>query len=193
MDVLLRLKQACQQPDLARRVAAGYLRTRVTMPGKFGAFPVFSGKIRFQLGGAASFGSKLDIEAPLAGVLILVAPGARLSVGDDVSIVSGVTIEAWHDIRIGSNVLIGQFSSIFDDDRHDAEPGAVRTKGPLVIEDNVWLTRNVSVLPGVTIGEGSVIGANSVVTKDIPPRSFAAGAPARVIRELAVPAGWVRR
>jgi len=193
MSIGMRLKQAYEDPVLARRVMVGYLRTRLTMPGRFGAFPVFSGKIRFQLDGAASFGSKFDIEAPLAGVLIRVAPGASLTVGNNCSLASGVQLEAWHDIRIGNSVLIGAFSTIFDDDRHDVEPGsAARYKGPLVIGDNVWMPHHVTVLPGVTIGEGCVIGAYSVVSRDIPPYSFAAGSPARVVRKLDVPGGWVR-
>jgi maltose O-acetyltransferase len=61
-----------------------------------------------------------------------------------------------------------------------------------VVGSNVWLGRSVAVMPGVTIGDGSVIGANSVVTRDIPPGSFAAGAPAQVIRKLGIPDGWVR-
>ena len=193
MTIGMRLKQAYEDPVLARRVMVGYLRTRLTMPGRFGAFPVFSGRIRFRLDGAASFGSKFDIEAPLAGVLIRVAPGASLTVGNNCSLASGVQLEAWHDIRIGNSVLIGAFSTIFDDDRHDIEPGAAaRYKGPLVIEDNVWMPHHVTVLPGVTIGEGCVIGAYSVVSRDIPPYSFAAGSPARVIRKLDIPDGWVR-
>ncbi|MGI6172460.1 MAG: sugar O-acetyltransferase [Christensenellales bacterium] len=56
---------------------------------------------------------------------------------------------------------------------------------PVVIGDECWLGANVVVCPGVTIGDECVIGAGSVVTKDIPPRSFAAGCPARVIREIA--------
>jgi acetyltransferase-like isoleucine patch superfamily enzyme len=193
MTIGTRLQQAYEDPVLARRVMLGYLRTRLTMPGRFGAFPVFSGKIRFKLDGAASFGSKFDIEAPLAGVLIRVAPGASLTVGDNCSLASGVQLEAWHDIRIGNSVLIGAFSTIFDDDRHDIEPGgAARYRGPLVIEDNVWMPHHVTVLPGVTIGEGSVIGAYSVVSRDVPPYSFAAGSPARVIRKLDLPDGWVR-
>jgi maltose O-acetyltransferase len=53
-----------------------------------------------------------------------------------------------------------------------------------VLEENVWLGARVVVMSGVTIGEGSVIGAGSVVTRDIPARTIAAGVPAKVIREL---------
>ena len=55
---------------------------------------------------------------------------------------------------------------------------------PVHIGDNVWLGANVVVCPGVTIGDGCVIGAGAVVTRDIPPRTFAAGNPCRVIREI---------
>lgn len=85
------------------------------------------------------------------------------------------------------------FASIIDNDRHEVEPGAVLYKGPTIVGNNVWLGRNAAVMPGVTVGDGSVIGVNSVVTRDIPPNSFAAGAPARVIRKLEIPGGWVRR
>lgn len=55
---------------------------------------------------------------------------------------------------------------------------------PIVIGDDYWFGANVVVCPGVTIGNGCVIGAGSVVTKDIPNRTFAAGVPAKVIREI---------
>ena len=55
---------------------------------------------------------------------------------------------------------------------------------PVVIEDNVWIGGNVVILPGVTIGEGAVIAAGSVVNRDIPPRVVAGGHPCRVIRSL---------
>ena len=58
------------------------------------------------------------------------------------------------------------------------------SKGPTRIGDNCWLGANVVVTSGVTIGERSVIGANSVVTRDIPPFSLAAGSPAQVLRAL---------
>jgi lipopolysaccharide O-acetyltransferase len=53
-----------------------------------------------------------------------------------------------------------------------------------IIEDNVWLGEFVSILPGVTIGKGNIIGANSVVTQDIPPYSIAVGTPARVAKRF---------
>ena len=129
----------------------------------------------------------------LVAVTIKVDPGARLSIGDRVYMNSGTSIEAYHELTIGNDVLIGPFASIIDDDRHQAEPGAAQYKGPTTVGNNVWLGRNAVVLPGVTIGDGAVIGANSVVTKSIPPNSFAAGAPAQVLRKLDVPEGWVRR
>lgn len=118
---------------------------------------------------------------------------ATLTVGNGVFLNGGVSIEAWHDVRIGNNVLMAPFASIIDDDRHELEPGVSLYKGPTIIGDDVWLGRNVVILPGVTVGSGSVIGANSVVTRDILPNSFAAGSPARVVRKLDLPDGWSRR
>ncbi|MCK7499235.1 MAG: hypothetical protein MZW92_58750 [Comamonadaceae bacterium] len=60
----------------------------------------------------------------------------------------------------------------------------VVSKGPVIIEDEVWLGQGVVVLPNVRIGRSSIIGANAVVTHDIPPYSVAAGAPAKVIRTI---------
>ncbi len=58
------------------------------------------------------------------------------------------------------------------------------SKGPIIIEDDVWLGEKVSVMPGVHIGRGAIIGANSVVTKDIPAYAVAVGSPAKVIKML---------
>ena len=100
---------------------------------------------------------------------------------------SGTVIAAAGSIRIGQNVLCGANTTITDYDWHGIEPDK-RNKAadpkPVVIEDNVWLGLNSVVLKGVTIGKNSVIGANSVVTKDIPDNMIAAGNPCRVIREI---------
>ncbi|WP_443197883.1 DapH/DapD/GlmU-related protein [Pseudobutyrivibrio sp. OR37] len=60
----------------------------------------------------------------------------------------------------------------------------IRSKGPVIIEKNAWIGRNVCIMPNVVIGEGSIVGANSVVTHDVPPYSIVGGVPARIIKEI---------
>ena len=64
--------------------------------------------------------------------------------------------------------MIAPNVTIIDDNRHELEPGAPLSNGPIVIGDNVWMAANVTILPGVTIGSGSVIAGNSVVTPGHP-------------------------
>lgn len=59
------------------------------------------------------------------------------------------------------------------------------SKGPVVIEDNVWIGEHACIMPGTTIGKGSIVGANAVVTKDVPPYSLVGGVPAKLIKTLA--------
>jgi acetyltransferase-like isoleucine patch superfamily enzyme len=181
-----------ERSDSAKRRLYGALKARISGAESFGSRPDMRGNVCFEVKGRAVFGDSFVGDGHAGAVSIKVARDATLFVGDRVFMNSGVTIEAWHEVRIGNDVMMAPLASIIDDNRHEIEPGAIRYKGPVVIGNNVWLTRNVSVLPGVSIGDGSVIGANSVVSRDIPPNSFAAGTPARVIRELAIPDGWIR-
>ena len=95
---------------------------------------------------------------------------------------SGVSIVSNHSVNIGNNVLIGANCQIGDRDGHSNRYKS--SSKPITIEDDVWLGMNVTVLKGVTIGEHSIIGANSVVTKDIPANCIAAGNPCKVIKLL---------
>jgi acetyltransferase-like isoleucine patch superfamily enzyme len=174
------------------KIAYGSMRVRRHGAAAFGKQPVILGKARFRFRGTVHIGDKFMAEGMMAGVTIMVARDAVLSMGNGCYMNAGSSIEVHHEVRIGDHALIAPFASIVDDDRHEAEPGSSRAKGPIVLGNNVWLGRNVAVLPGITIGDGSVIGANSVVSRDIPPNCFAAGAPARVIRKLEIPEGWVR-
>ena len=176
----------------AARISFGYIKSKFS-GATFGRFPVILGQVRFHIRGEAVFGERLMVFAQPWKVNIDVDRSATLTVGNGVFLNGGVSIEAWHDVRIGNNVLMAPFASIIDDDRHELEPGVSLYKGPTIIGDDVWLGRNVVILPGVTVGSGSVIGANSVVTRDILPNSFAAGSPARVVRKLDLPDGWSRR
>jgi acetyltransferase-like isoleucine patch superfamily enzyme len=114
------------------------------------------------------------------------SPSGQIRIGQRVYVSRGVTIGAVELVEIGDYCLIGPGCYITDSDhRHDdatvpvPDQGLV-VKGPTVIEDNVWLGANVVVTSGVRIGARSVIGANSVVTSDIPPHSVAIGTPATV-------------
>lgn len=114
----------------------------------------------------------------------------ELIIGDDCGISSSVLV-ADRSIRLGNRVMIGVNCNIYDTDFHPLEAvsriqGKCGKAAPVVIEDDVWLCMNVTVLKGVTIGRGSVVASNSVVVSDIPPGVLAGGIPARVIRPLEV-------
>lgn len=186
-----RLRKQCSQAVRLMRVCRGHIRLRLSGASDIGKAPILVGKAYLRFHGTTHIGDSFMIEG-LVPVRIKVGPGASLSVGDRVYMNGGTSIEVYHKVIIGSDVLMGSFASIIDDDQHQAEPDSVQYKGPTIVGNNVWLGRNVAVLPGVTIGDGAVIGVNSVVTRSIPPNSFAAGSPAQVIRKLDIPEGWLR-
>lgn len=113
----------------------------------------------------------------------------RLSVGDGTFFNRGCTIVARDTVTIGRNCLFGPRVSVFDHDHGllpTSQPPGDRAfvSAPISIEDNVWLGAGVTVLRGVTIGFGSVVAANSVVTRDVPPRTLVGGTPAVRLRAL---------
>lgn len=113
--------------------------------------------------------------------------GFNISMGDNIYINHDMVILDCNEVTIGNDVYIGPKVGLFcanhADDPTDRANHVVHAH-PIHIEDNVWLGGHVSVLPGVTIGKNSIIGAGSVVTKDIPPNVVAAGNPCRVIRKV---------
>jgi acetyltransferase-like isoleucine patch superfamily enzyme len=117
----------------------------------------------------------------------LQSTSGTIRLGRRVYLSRGVTVGAEHLVEIGDFALIGPGCYITDADHRFDDPvlpvpdQGLRSKGPTVLEDNVWLGANVVVASGVRIGRRSVIGANSVVTRDIPEFSVAAGIPAQVV------------
>ena len=86
-------------------------------------------------------------------------------------------------VVLGNNVRCGANTLIMDTDAHTDDYRAGKD-APIIIEDNVWLGMNVTVLKGVCIGENSLIGAGSIVTRDIPANVVAAGIPCRVVKSI---------
>ena len=114
--------------------------------------------------------------------------GARIRIGSGCAFSNNIAICALKSITMGDRCLIGELVTIIDSDHHELDPDK-RWSGhgriaPVIIGNNVWIGSRVIILCGVTIGDNSVIGAGSVVTKSIPANCVAAGNPARVIREL---------
>lgn len=118
-----------------------------------------------------------------------------LHIGKNVQINDYVHISAMEDVTIGDNVLIASKVFISDlnhgsygaDDIHDSPDTPPNKRElyakPVIIEENVWLGEFVSVLSGVTIGKGAIVGANSVVSRSLPPYVIAVGIPAKVIKK----------
>jgi acetyltransferase-like isoleucine patch superfamily enzyme len=115
--------------------------------------------------------------------VVLTAKSA-IRVGSNVSLAAYVHMWGEGGITIGDRVMIGTHSSISTITHDYGEELMYKTVvlRPVRIEDDVWISSNAVILPGVTIGQGSVVGAGAVVTKDVPARAIVAGVPARVIK-----------
>lgn len=113
-------------------------------------------------------------------------PG-RIRIGDRVFLNAGVVLHSEVAITIGDDVALSNEVYVMDTDSHGLE-GQLPHSGAVTIGRGSWLGARAIVLPGVTIGEQSVVAAGSVVTRDVPDRVLVAGNPARVIRELTYPA-----
>lgn len=112
--------------------------------------------------------------------------GGEIELGDRSQIGQRSRID--HDTRFGNDVVMGpdvvimSSAHAFEDPDIPINLQGAKPRQPVVIGNDVWLGTRVIVLPGVTIGDGAVVGAGSVVTREIPPNAIAAGVPARVLR-----------
>ena len=111
--------------------------------------------------------------------------GQNLHLGEGVFINIGCVFQDTGGIWIGDRTLVGH-NCIFTTLNHGTEPErrGDMLPAPIHIGSDVWFGARVTVVPGITIGDGAIIGAGSVVTKDVPARTVVAGVPARVIREV---------
>jgi acetyltransferase-like isoleucine patch superfamily enzyme len=138
----------------------------------------------------------------LRSELLVFGYGGLIKIGSNCYVGEGTRIWSAKLIEIGNNVLISHNCNLIDTDSHElnyterAESFKKLIKyghskitlniknAPIIIEDNVWISYNVSILKGVRIGKGAIIGAGSVVTKDIPQFTIWAGNPAKFINKI---------
>ena len=155
-----------------------------------------SGRVRFRLLGDLHIGNRVRINSGYANYVgagepmsIWVCPGGQVSIGDGCGL-SNTTIVCINRIDILDETLIGGGCRIYDTDLHQLtveerfQNQGVISSAPIRIGPRAFLGGHCIVLKGVSIGEGAVIGAGSVVTCDVPPFEIWAGVPARKIREL---------
>jgi len=133
-------------------------------------------------------GYHLNMHSPVK--LFADRKGALIKIGK-ASRIHGTCIHAYEFISIGERCLIAANCQIFDGNGHEISGECVSkriyTNGsskPVFIDNDVWIGANTIILPGVTIGYGAVIGAGSIVTKNIPPMVLAAGNPVKILKEI---------
>ena len=141
-------------------------------------------------------------ETLVAGMLLIFKYGGTITIGNNCYIGDHSRLWSGESIYIGSNVFISHNVNIMDTNAHEINPferqdsyskllknglptekGNVKTS-PIVIDNHVWIGFNTIILKGVRIGEGAIIAAGSVITKDVPNYSLVAGNPARIIKQI---------
>ena len=175
--------RAMREPHLAWRMFVAQLRlrrcTRVSYTVQL------RGRVRVINRGIITLGDRVRLNGMTVPLEFVAWDQGTIEIGPRTGINYGTSISAHKLVRIGSNCKIGTYVIMMDNDYHQVDdPEQPGDSEPIIIEDNVWIGVRAIVLKGVTIGRDAVVGAGSVVTRDVPPRCFVAGVPARLIRTL---------
>mgnify|MGYP003308158982 CR=1 FL=1 len=143
---------------------------------------------------------KIGDNCAIAGSLYSMADG-KIEIGDYTEIRENSVVGSVESVKIGSYVMISNNIRIYDNNNHPTDPAKRKEMckngfygeawrwtywdhKPVVIEDNVWIGQYVTILKGVRIGKGAIIGTKAVVTKDVPENTIVAGNPARIVKKL---------
>ena len=174
------------------KTAFPYIRSRLLFPSsRFVRFPIYiRGKkyIDFGHGLTTGVGCRLEAFRLVDRSRPILKFGDRVQINDYVHICAMESVEIGNDVLMASHVYISDNSHGFYKDgikgsNPDVPPiEREYSTSPVVVEDNVWVGEGVMILPGVRIGKGAIIGAHSVVNRDIPDQCIAAGSPARIIK-----------
>ncbi len=151
---------------------------------QLGKWVTVYGKPKIENLGEMYIGDEVRVWSKIIQAKLYTGNHGKLIIGRNTRI-NGAHIDAQMEVKIGNNVRIAPYVVIMDSDFHDvADHFADGVSKPIIIEDNVWIALRATVLKGVHLGEGCVIGCGAIVTKDVPPYTVVGGVPARVIRKL---------
>ena len=136
-----------------------------------------------QSGAVVSLGPRVWLRTECGENRITAAEGARVEIGAR-CLINGAMLHANVGIRMGADSMIGFGSRVLDSDFHDLDVNTPERSAKVTIGERVWIASDVTVLAGVTIGDDVVVGARAVVTRDLPSRVLALGAPAVPVRSI---------
>jgi acetyltransferase-like isoleucine patch superfamily enzyme len=160
-------------------------RLRLRAVDEIGPHARTLGRPRIQNLGRMTIGGHALLRSVNVPVELATGPTGELRIGEGVRVNYGTSIAAEQAVSIGDRVRIGPHAMIVDTDFHDPYQRSVRpTPIPVVIEDDVWIGAKASVLKGVCIGRGAIVGVGAVVTRDVEPFAIVAGVPARLVGRL---------
>jgi acetyltransferase-like isoleucine patch superfamily enzyme len=132
-------------------------------------------------------GARLEAIGDWDGKLPKITIGERTAIQFHFHCGAAQSVTIGKDVLIAGRVYISDHDHVFDDPEKPAISCSKLSCKPVVIEDGVFLGQGCAILKGVTIGKRAIVGANAVVTKDVPPFTVVAGVPARVIRTIGEP------
>lgn len=143
------------------------------------------GRVHISGRGGLALGKGVSIIGTVVPVELVTYASGRIEIGNHTFINYGSSIAAREFVKIGSHCHLGHYTFVMDNDQHHVvRHTELPQSAAVIIEDHVWIGAKAVILPGVRIGSRAVIGAGSIVTKDIPPQCVAAGNPAHVLRYL---------
>lgn len=128
-------------------------------------------------GGEIVIGPGAWLRTEVAPVVLVAFPGARLEVGECV-LLNGCTLSAKREVVLEPRSMVGPGSRVYDADQHDLDAEHPEVVAPVRIGEFAWVSSDVTVMRGVTIGAHAVVGARSLVTRDVPPHTLVFGSPA---------------